>query len=70
MTRGYYDRHPRDAAVTKLVAKPVLSIFFPELTNAEPYQSKFWIGALTALTRVVEAEGDRKNVLVVACGSV
>lgn len=35
MTRGYYDRHPRDAAVTKLVAKPMLSVFFPELTNVE-----------------------------------
>lgn len=35
MARGYYDRHPRDAAVTKLVAKPMLSIFFPELTNVE-----------------------------------
>ncbi len=35
MARGYYDRHPRDAAVTKLVAKPMLSIFFPELRNVE-----------------------------------
>jgi glucosyl-3-phosphoglycerate synthase len=35
MTRGYYDRHPRDAAVTKLVAKPMLSIFFPDLRNFE-----------------------------------
>jgi glycosyltransferase involved in cell wall biosynthesis len=35
MARGYYDRHPRDAAVTKLIAKPMLSIFFPELTNVE-----------------------------------
>jgi glycosyltransferase involved in cell wall biosynthesis len=35
MARGYYDRHPRDAAVTKLVAKPMLSVFFPELTNVE-----------------------------------
>jgi glycosyltransferase involved in cell wall biosynthesis len=30
MTRGYYDRHPRDGAVTKLIAKPMLEIFFPE----------------------------------------
>jgi glycosyltransferase involved in cell wall biosynthesis len=35
MARGYYDRHPRDAAVTKLIAKPMLSIFFLELTNVE-----------------------------------
>jgi glucosyl-3-phosphoglycerate synthase len=35
MTRGFYDRRPRDAAVTKLVAKPMLSIFFPELSNIE-----------------------------------
>jgi glycosyltransferase involved in cell wall biosynthesis len=35
MARGYYNRHPRDAAVTKLVAKPMLSVFFPELTNVE-----------------------------------
>jgi glycosyltransferase involved in cell wall biosynthesis len=35
MTRGYYDRRPRDAAVTKLVAKPMISIFFPELTHLE-----------------------------------
>jgi glucosyl-3-phosphoglycerate synthase len=35
MARGYYYRHPRDAAVTKLVAKPMLSLFFPELKNVE-----------------------------------
>lgn len=35
MARGYYYRHPRDAAVTKLIAKPMLSIFFPELKNVE-----------------------------------
>lgn len=35
MTRGYYDRRPRDAAVTKLVAKPMISIFFPELANMD-----------------------------------
>jgi glucosyl-3-phosphoglycerate synthase len=35
MTRGYYDRRPRDAAVTKLVAKPMIAIFFPELSNME-----------------------------------
>ena len=35
MARGYYDRRPRDAAVTKLVARPMLSVFFPELTHME-----------------------------------
>jgi hypothetical protein len=40
MARGYYDRHPRDAVLTKLVAKPVLSIFFPELMNVEHPQGR------------------------------
>jgi glucosyl-3-phosphoglycerate synthase len=35
MARGCYDRRPRDAAVTKLVAKPMISVFFPELANME-----------------------------------
>ena len=35
MARGYYQRHTRDAAVTKLIAKPMLHIFFPELSNIE-----------------------------------
>jgi glucosyl-3-phosphoglycerate synthase len=35
MTRGFYQRHPRDAAVTKLVAKPMLRIFFPEISHIE-----------------------------------
>lgn len=35
MTRGYYERLPRDAAVTKLVARPMLAVFFPELVNME-----------------------------------
>ncbi|MGD1837633.1 MAG: glycosyltransferase [Nitrososphaeraceae archaeon] len=35
MTRGFYERHPRDAAVTKIVAKPMLQIFFPELSQFE-----------------------------------
>lgn len=54
MTRGYYDRHPRDAAVTKLVAKPMLSVFFPELRNIEQPLSgeicastKAWKGLIT-----------------------
>ncbi|MFB5599574.1 MAG: glycosyltransferase [Nitrososphaeraceae archaeon] len=35
MTRGFYQRHPRDAAVTKLIAKPMLRIFFPEISHIE-----------------------------------
>lgn len=35
MTRGFYERAPRDAAVTKLVARPMLSVFFPELSHFE-----------------------------------
>jgi glucosyl-3-phosphoglycerate synthase len=33
MSRGFYTRHARDAAVTKLIARPMLHIFFPELSN-------------------------------------
>jgi hypothetical protein len=36
MTRGYYTRHTRDAAVTKLIARPMLHIYFPELSHFEP----------------------------------
>ncbi|HEU4467569.1 MAG TPA: hypothetical protein VFR61_00865, partial [Nitrososphaeraceae archaeon] len=35
MARGYYQRHTRDAAVTKLIAKPMIHIFFPELSHIE-----------------------------------
>ena len=35
MSRGFYQRQPRDAAVTKLVARPMLNIFFPELSHFE-----------------------------------
>jgi glucosyl-3-phosphoglycerate synthase len=35
MTRGYYQRHSRDGAVTKLIAKPMIHIFFPELSHIE-----------------------------------
>lgn len=35
MSRGFYTRHARDAAVTKLIAKPMLHIFFPELSHFE-----------------------------------
>ena len=35
MSRGFYTRHARDAAVTKLVAGPMLHTFFPELSHFE-----------------------------------
>ena len=35
MIRGYYERQPRDTAVTKLIARPMLSVFFPELSHFE-----------------------------------
>jgi hypothetical protein len=35
MTRGFYEREPRDAAVTKLIARPALAVFFPELSGIE-----------------------------------
>ena len=35
MARGFYERHARDAAVTKLIARPMLNIFFPELSHFE-----------------------------------
>jgi glucosyl-3-phosphoglycerate synthase len=35
MSRGFYQRQPRDAAVTKLIARPMMNIFFPELSHFE-----------------------------------
>jgi cellulose synthase/poly-beta-1,6-N-acetylglucosamine synthase-like glycosyltransferase len=35
MSRGFYSRHARDAAVTKLIARPMLHTFFPELSHFE-----------------------------------
>lgn len=35
MARGFYQRHARDAAVTKLIARPMLNVFFPELSHFE-----------------------------------
>ena len=35
MSRGFYTRHARDTAVTKLVARPMLHTFFPELSHFE-----------------------------------
>ena len=35
MSRGFYTRHARDAAVTKLIARPMLHTFFPEIAHIE-----------------------------------
>jgi glycosyltransferase involved in cell wall biosynthesis len=35
ISRGFYLRQPRDAAVTKLIARPMLNVFFPELSHFE-----------------------------------
>jgi len=35
ISRGFYTRHGRDAAVTKLIARPMLHIFFLELSHFE-----------------------------------
>jgi glucosyl-3-phosphoglycerate synthase len=35
MSRGFYTRHARDAAVTKLIARPMLHTFFPGLSHSE-----------------------------------
>ena len=35
MVRGYYQRHALDAPVTKLIARPMIQIFFPELSHFE-----------------------------------
>jgi hypothetical protein len=50
MSRGFYTRHSRDAAVTKLVARPMLHAFFPELAHFEQPLS----GEVYARTQVWE----------------
>lgn len=35
MSREFYDKAPRDAAVTKLIARRMFSVFFPELSHFE-----------------------------------
>ena len=35
MVRGYYQRQPREATVTKLIARPMLHILFPEFSHSE-----------------------------------
>jgi len=54
MSRGYYHRRPRDAAVTKLVAKPMLSVFFPELVQMEQPLSGEVCATMTAWNNLLE----------------
>ena len=35
MVRGHYQRHGRDAPVTKLIARPMMAVFFPEISHFE-----------------------------------
>jgi hypothetical protein len=35
ISRGFYQRQSRDAAVTKLIARPMLSVFFSEVSHFE-----------------------------------
>jgi glucosyl-3-phosphoglycerate synthase len=64
MARGYYDRRPRDAAVTKLVAKPVISIFFPELANMEQPLSGEVCATMKAWHDLLERERKRSDALI------
>jgi glycosyltransferase involved in cell wall biosynthesis len=61
MTRGYYDRRPRDAAVTKLVAKPMISVFFPELANIEQPLSGEVCATMAVWNDLLEKEATRNN---------
>jgi len=64
MARGYYDRRPRDAAVTKLVAKPMISVFFPELVQMEQPLSGEVCGTMRAWSSLLERgkHNDSNNV--------
>jgi hypothetical protein len=35
MVTGYYQRHGMDAPVTKLIARPMINAFFPEISHFE-----------------------------------
>lgn len=57
MTRGWYDRHPRDAAVTKLVALPMLSVFFPELSHIKQPLSGEVCASMRAWDEILRRNG-------------
>jgi glycosyltransferase involved in cell wall biosynthesis len=58
MARGFYTRHARDAAVTKLIARPMLHIFFPELSHFEQPLS----GEVCARTQVWKDLLDKESI--------
>ena len=69
MSRGFYQRQSRDAAVTKLIARPMLNIFFPEVSHFEQPLSgevcarRAALGDVTAYKRVSGWMGNRRVVL-------
>ncbi len=57
MARGYYQRRARDAPVTKLVARPLLSVFFPELSHIrQPLSGE--VAARMEVWRTLASESD------------
>ncbi len=57
MSRGSYQRQPRDAAVTKLIARPMLNIFFPELSHFEQPLSGEVCARRQMWERLLEVQG-------------
>jgi glucosyl-3-phosphoglycerate synthase len=57
MSRGFYQRQPRDAAVTKLIARPMLNIFFPELSHFEQPLSGEVCARRQMWERLLEVQG-------------
>lgn len=57
MSRGFYQRQPRDAAVTKLIARPMLNIFFPELSHYEQPLSGEVCARRQVWERLLDAQG-------------
>jgi glucosyl-3-phosphoglycerate synthase len=57
MSRGFYQRQSRDAAVTKLIARPMLNIFFPELSHFEQPLSGEVCARRQIWERLLEVQG-------------
>jgi len=57
MSRGFYTRHARDAAVTKLIARPTLHIFFAELAHFEQPLSGEVCARTGVWRRLIEKDG-------------
>jgi glycosyltransferase involved in cell wall biosynthesis len=58
MSRGFYTRHTRDAAVTKLVARPMLHTFFPELSHFEQPLSGEVCARRQVWENILKGDGD------------